>query len=269
LIEVAAELPLQAIAALLGVPQEDRHRFMEWADATLDYDDRNLGQQSARSQAASAAMFEYGTRLLAEKRARPADDILSILANAELPDEAEPGGRLTDLEQQMFFNLLIAAGSETTRNSITAGMLALIEHPELWDRLKAERRLLPTAIEEMLRWSSSTTYNRRTATRDVERHGKTMHAGEKVVLWWLAANFDERAFVEPMRFDIGRDPNPHLTFGIGPHFCLGANLARMEMRLVFDGLLERVTRVRCAGPLERTRANKHSGFRHAPVRFER
>lgn len=269
LVEVAAELPLQAIAALLGVPQEDRHRFMEWADATLDYDDRNLGQQSARSQQASAAMFEYGARLLAEKRARPADDILSILANAELPDEAEPGGRLTDLEQQMFFNLLIAAGSETTRNSITAGMLALIEHPELWDELKADRSLLPSAIEEMLRWSSSTTYNRRTATRDVERRGKTIRAGDKVVLWWLAANFDEREFVEPTRFDIRRDPNPHLTFGIGPHFCLGANLARMEMRLVFDGLLERVARVRSTGSPERTRSNKHGGFRHAPVCFER
>ncbi len=267
LVDVAAELPLQAIAALLGVPQEDRHRLIEWADATLDYEDRDLGQTSARAQAASAAMFTYGTELLAEKRRCPADDLLSVVSTAELPDEAGPGGPLTELEQQMFFNLLIAAGSETTRNSITAGVLALVEHPDQWDALVADRGLLPTAVEEMLRWSSSTTYNRRTATVDVERHGRTIRAGDKVVLWWQAANFDERAFADPHRFDVTRDPNPHVTFGHGTHFCLGANLARLEMRLVFAGLLDRVARIELAGPVERTRSNKHTGFRHLPVRL--
>lgn len=262
--DVAAELPLQAIAALLGVPQSDRHLLLEWADATLDYEGRELGEVTDRSAQAAAEMFEYGTALLAEKRRCPADDLLSTVATAEV--DGEPLG---ELEQAMFFNLLIAAGSETTRNSIAAGVVALVEHPDQWRALRADRSLLPSAIEEVLRWSSSTVYNRRTATVDVERHGQRIRAGDKVVLWWIAANFDERAFAEPLRFDIGRTPNPHLTFGLGSHFCLGANLARLEMRLVFDGLLDRVEAIELEGPVERTRSNKHLGFRHVPVRLHR
>jgi cytochrome P450 len=265
LVDVAAELPLQAIASLLGVPQDDRHFFMDWADTTLDYDDRDLGETSTRTQEASAAMFAYGARLLEEKQGCPVDDILSIIATADLPDEAGPGGPMTDLEQQMFFNLLIAAGSETTRNTITAGVLALMEHPDQWAALKADRSLLPGAVEEMLRWASSTIYNRRTATTEIERHGQVIQPGDKVVLWWQAANFDERAFADPQRFDIRRDPNPHLSFGNGTHFCLGANLARLEIRLVLDGLLDRVESIAPAGPIERTRSNKHAGYRHAPL----
>ena len=266
---VAAELPLQAIASLLGVPQSDRHQFMEWFDTMLDHGDgRNLGEQSGASQQAGAEMFAYGADLLDHKRRCPADDMMSLIANATLPEEAEPGGPLSDLEKQMFFNLLLAAGSETTRNTITAAMLALIERPELWKRLQRDRSLLPTAVEEMLRWASSTTYNRRTATEDVERHGQTIRRGDKVVLWWQSANFDERVFVEPHRFDITRNPNPHLAFGAGSHFCLGANLARLEIRLVFDGLLNRAERVVATGPATRTRSNKHSGFRSAPVSIE-
>jgi cytochrome P450 len=269
LVEVAAELPLQAIASLLGVPQEDRHFLLDWADATLDYDDHNPGETTAKVQAASAAMSDYATELLDQKRACPADDILSIVANADLPAAAEPGGPLTDLEQQMFFHLLVAAGSETTRNSITAGLLGLMGEPEQWESLRSDRALLPLAVEEMLRWASSTIYNRRTATREVERHGQVIRPGDKVVLWWQSANFDERTFADPMRFDIRRSPNPHLSFGIGSHFCLGANLARLEITLVFDGLLDRVDAIEPAGPVERTRSNKHAGFRHAPVRYRR
>lgn len=265
LVDVAAELPLQAIASLLGVPQDDRHVLLDWADATLDYDDHDPGQTSEKSQAAGAAMADYADRLLEEKRRCPVDDILSIITHAELPDEAEPGGPLTDIEQQMFFHLLVAAGSETTRNTITAGMLALMDRPDDWDALRADRSMLPVAVEEMLRWASSTIYNRRTATRDVELHDRTIRAGDKVVLWWQAANFDERTFADPHRFDIRRTPNPHLSFGIGTHFCLGANLARLEISLVFDGLLDRVACPVPAGPVERTRSNKHAGFRHAPI----
>lgn len=269
LVDVAAELPLQAIASLLGVPGDDRHRFMAWADATLDYADRDPGEESPRSRAAAAAMLAYGSRLLEQKRRCPAADLLSIVASARLPHDAAPGGPLSDLEQQMLFNLLVAAGSETTRNAITAGLLALVDHPEQWQALREDRRLLPGAVEEMLRWASSTTYNRRTATRSVTRHGQQVRPGDKVVLWWQAANYDERVFDDPRAFDITRDPNPHLTFGTGSHFCLGANLARVEIRLVFDGLLDRVDTVAFTGPVERTRSNKHTGFRHLPVRFER
>lgn len=267
LTDVAAELPLQAVAGLLGVPQEDRHLLLGWADATLDYEDRDPGQTSERSQRAAAEMFAYGAELLAEKRRCPADDLLSVLATAELDDAADPGGPLPDLDQQMQWNLLIAAGSETTRNAITAGLLALADHPDQWARLVEDHALLGSAVEEVLRWSSATTYNRRTATQRFERHGQVVQPGDKVVLWWASANVDERAFDDPMRFDIARDPNPHLTFGAGPHVCLGAGLARLEIRLVLEGLLARGVRVEPDGPVERTRSNKHTGFRHAPVRL--
>lgn len=264
-VEVATELPLQATAALMGIPQDDRHELFDWATAGLDYDDRDLGERSAKTEAAARSMRDYGTRLIDEKRRRPADDILSAVAHAEI--DADDGGRapLTDLELLMFFNLLMAAGSETTRNSIAAGLMALMEHPEQWQLLVDDRSLLTSATEEILRWASSTPYNRRTATRDVELRGQTIRTGDKVTLWWASANRDDDAFAEPFRFDVRRDPNPHLTFGHGAHFCLGANLARLEIRLVFDALLDRFTEITPAGPIEWTRSNKHTGVRHLPV----
>src|SRR5690606_29724507 len=171
---VAAELPLQAIAGLLGVPQEDRHLLIGWADATLDYDDRDLGEQSARTERASAEMFEYGTALLAEKRRCPGPDLLSAVATAEVDDGSGKAVPLSELEAQMFFNRLIAAGSETTRHTIAAGVLAVIEHPDQWERLRADGTLLPAAVEELLRWASSTTYNRRTAVAPAEVGGQAV-----------------------------------------------------------------------------------------------
>jgi cytochrome P450 len=257
-VDVAAELPLQAIAHLLGVPQEDRHLLFRWATATLDYDDRDLGEASARTQAASAAMFEYGTQLIAAKRGAPSDDMLSIAVNS-----ADPA--LSDLELQMLFNLLIAAGSETTRNSITLGVLALAREPGQWRSLAANRELLPSAVEEVLRWASTTPYNRRTATTDAVLRGQRIRAGDKVSLWWASANHDEEVFVDPFRFDVTRRPNPHLAFGHGGHFCLGATLARIEIRLVLEAFLDRFEALEPAGPIEWTRSNKHTGVRHAPV----
>lgn len=260
LLDVAAELPLQAAARLMGVPQDDRHRLFEWANATLDYDGRELGEQDQRAAAASAAMFEYGTWLIDQKRSSPDDGIISAVVQA---------GFLTELELQMFFNLLIAAGSETTRNSIAVGMLAFIEHPDQWEALRDDRSLLPSAVEEILRWASSTTYNRRTATRDVTVRDQDIAAGDKVTLWWASANRDEEVFPDPFHFDVTREPNRHLAFGHGGHFCLGANLARLEIRLVFEALLERVRACELTGPVEWTRSNKHTGVRHMPVRFLR
>ncbi|HEY4377409.1 MAG TPA: cytochrome P450, partial [Acidimicrobiales bacterium] len=212
-------------------------------------------------------MFAYGTDLLADKRACPVGDLLSVVATASIPGEDGTDGPLTELEQQMFFNLLIAAGAETTRNSIALGVLALVEHPDQWARLQADRSLLPTAVEEILRWTSTTTYNRRTATRDGELGGRAIAAGDKVTLWWGSANHDDAAFVDPFRFDVGRTPNAHLAFGHGSHFCLGANLARLEIKLVLDAMLDRVAAVELDGPVERTRSNKHTGVRGMPVRF--
>lgn len=265
LVDVAAELPLQALGMLLGVEPDDRHVLLDWADALLDYDDHNPGETNSRVVAANAAMAHYCTRVLIEKRNSPREDLLSRIATTSLSDEACPGGTMSEIEQEMFFHLLAAAGSETTRNTIIAGLLALIERPESWERLRCNRSLLPDAIEEMLRWASSTIYNRRTATQDLERHGQRIHAGDKVVLWWQAANFDERVFPNPETFDIERDPNPHLAFGIGTHFCLGANLARLELDLLFGGLFDRVEQVALTGPVVRARSNKHAGFRSMPV----
>ncbi len=269
LVDVAAELPLQAIARLMGIPQEDRHRLFEWADATLDYDDRELGEQSERAADASAQMFEYGSWLIERKRAEPDDGIISAVVHARIPSEGDPSidAPLGELELQMFFNLLIAAGSETTRNSIAIGIGALAENPDQWDLVASDPSLLPTAVEEVLRWSSSTTYNRRTATRDVEMCGHQLRAGDKVTLWWASANRDEEVFDDPFRFDVLRNPNRHLAFGHGGHFCLGANLARAEIRLVLECLMANVAELIPTGPIEWVRSNKHTGVRHMPVRM--
>jgi cytochrome P450 len=256
---VAAELPLQAVAALLGVPQEDRHLMFEWANATLDYEDRDLGEMSDASMAKAAEMVVYGRDLIAAKQAHPTDDLLSALVGSSLA--------VGNDELLMFFHLLIAAGSETTRNSLAVGMDALAADPGSWRALGDDRSLLPSATEEVLRWASSATYNRRTATRDASIGSVAIGAGEKVTLWWGSANYDERAFDDPSRFDIRRDPNRHLAFGHGSHFCLGAHLARIEIRLVLDELLNAVDRVEATGPIEWVRSNKHTGVRHLPVRL--
>jgi cytochrome P450 len=167
----------------------------------------------------------------------------------------------------MFFNLLIAAGSETTRNAIALGMAALIENPEQWDLLRHDRSVLPSAVEEVLRWSSPTLYNRRTATRDVEVAGEKILAGDKVTLWWASANRDEDVFDDPFRFDVGRSPNAHLAFGHRSHFCLGANLARLEIRIMLEELLARFDRLTLDAPIERFRTNKHAGVKHMYVTF--
>lgn len=263
---LATELPLRAMSLLLGVPNEDRHQLAAWADATLDYDDRALGEDSDASRAAAAGLFEYGTRLLARKRREPGPDLLSALVHGELPDDAgDP--RLSELELQMAFSLLVAAGAETTRNAIAIGTLALAEHPDQWERLRADPALLPTAVEEVLRWSSTTPYDRRTATVDTELGGQPIAAGDKVVLWWSSANRDAAVFADPHRFDVGRDPNPHLGFGYGGHACVGAGLARRELRLLFGALAARVSDLELVAPPVWRRSNKHTGLHRAQVRL--
>jgi cytochrome P450 len=212
-------------------------------------------------------MSAYAATLIERKRSSPGEDIISLVARATIPG---PDGRpapLSDGELLMFFHLLIAAGSETTRNSIAVGLQALIEHPEQYRLLQEDRTLLRTAVDEMLRWASSTPYNRRTATRDVELDGHRIHAGDKVTLWWASANRDETVFEDPFRFDVRRDPNPHLAFGHGNHFCIGANLARLEIRVMFEELLDRFDDFALTGPVEWVRSNKHTGIRHMPIRF--
>jgi cytochrome P450 len=265
LLRVAVELPLQATAILLGVPEADRHDLMAWSNATLDYQGRELGEYSDAAQEAAAATAAYGAALVEAKRHTPGDDMLSALVRARVEGDDGRVEPLGDLELQMFFSLLIAAGSETTRNAIALGVAALVEHPDQWARLQRHRALVPAAVEEILRWSSPTLYNRRTATRDTEIAGVPVRAGDKVTLWWASANRDERVFDDPGRFDVGRSPNPHVAFGYRTHFCLGANLARLEIRLVLEALLARCSSIELAGPIERFRTNKHAGVRHMPV----
>ena len=267
LVEVAAELPLQAIAGLLGLPQEDRFQMFEWTTAIVDYSDRDLGQSSERLRAAAAGLADYGRRLIARRRAAPGDDMLSLVIHAELPEAGGGTRRLGDDELLPFFMLLLVAGSETTRNAIAGGLLALLEHPGELARLRGDGSLLASGVEEILRWTSPTTYNRRTATRDCELAGEKIRAGDKLTHWYPSANRDAAVFRDPFRFDVARDPNPQLAFGNGVHHCLGASLARMEIRLVFEELLPRWSEIELDGPVERARSNKHGGIRHLPVRF--
>jgi cytochrome P450 len=267
LTEVAVELPLQAVAALMGVPDADRHDLMSWSNTTLDFEGRELGETNDDVARAAASMAAYGAELIADKKAHPGDDIVSAVARARIEDEAGDTRPLTDMELLMFFNLLVVAGSETTRNSIALGLVALIEHPDQLEALRSDRSLMPTAVEEILRWTTATLYNRRTATRPTELGGQRIGAGDKVTLWWPSANRDESVFDDPFRFDIRRDPNPHVTFGHRTHFCMGANLARMEVRVILDEILDRLENVELVGPVVRVRTNKHAGVWRVPVEF--
>jgi cytochrome P450 len=264
LVEVAAELPMQVICTLLGVPEDDRHMLFEAVEYAFDFrDGREAFESTPEQAAATARMLEYGAALVAERRTRPGDDMLSTIVHARLPDVDPP--TLTDAELTSNFTLFFAAGAETTRNALAGGLAALIAHPDQLARLRADPALLPTAIEEMLRWTTPSPMKRRTATRDAELAGHRIRAGDKVVIWEGSANRDDAVFADPMAFDVTRDPNPHLTFGHGVHYCLGASLARLEMRVVFEELLARFSGFALAGPITWTRSNRHTGIRHMPV----
>jgi cytochrome P450 len=264
-VALVRELPLHAIALLMGVPAADRHRLGEWVDHTFDFKDRDYLETTDEVAAARRDMFEYGTQLIAEKRRHPGDDMLSVVANARLDDETPP--QLTDGELQLFFSLLFSAGAETTRSAASGGLLALAARPDQWRRLREDRSLVSPAVEEIVRWTSPAAYNRRTATRATELAGLAVRPGEKVVFWEASANRDERVFEASMSFDVARDPNPHLGFGHGLHFCLGASLARLELRVTLEELLSRVEGLEPAGEPEWTRSNKHTGLRHVPLRL--
>lgn len=259
--EVAAELPLLVIAEMLGVPAADRHKVFDWSNRLIGFDDPEYQTSMSDGKIAAAEMWAYANQLANERQQHPLGDLVSVLLEAEVD-----GDRLTEMEFDSFFLLLAVAGNETTRNLISGGMRALLEHPEERDRLLADPSLLPTAIEEMLRWVSPLIHFRRTATRDVEMHGQQIRAGDKVVIFYPSANRDEATFRSPERFDIGRTPNEHVAFGIGEHFCLGANLARLEIRLIFEELLRRVPDLALAGPVRRLRSNFINGIKAMPVR---
>jgi cytochrome P450 len=262
---VATELPMQAICTLLGVPETDRHMLFEWTERCFDFPSGQAFEETDAFRAAMAELLQYGGALIAEKRRQPTDDMLSVVVHATLAGEDPP--TLLDQEVLFFFSLLFAAGSDTTRNAAAGGLLALLEHPAELARLWGDAGLLDTAIEEMVRWTSPAAYNRRTATCAAELGGRSIRAGDKVVFWEASANRDERVFPDAMRFHVDRQPNPHLGFGHGVHFCLGANLARLELRILYDAMRARFATVELDGRPEWTRSNKHTGLRHLPVRM--
>jgi cytochrome P450 len=264
LVDIAAELPMQMICILLGVPESERHWLFDAIEPQFDFGGARtasvsqLAQMSAEE--AGSRMYAYGQELIASKRATPTDDMLSAVANATLDDI--DASAMSDLELYLFFSLLFSAGAETTRNAVAGGLLALAEHPEQLHALRADLGMLPTAVEEMVRWTSPSPSKRRTATRTITLGGVSIEVGQKVQIWEGSANRDATVFDCADEFDITRKPNPHLGFGQGVHYCLGANLARLELRVLFEELLSRFHTVRVVRPVEWTRSNRHTGIRH-------
>jgi cholest-4-en-3-one 26-monooxygenase len=266
-IDVAAELPLVVLAELLGVPAEDRSKMFDWSNRMIGREDAEYqgAQVVAEENAALAAaeLFGYAAELYEHKRAEPGEDLMSVLTQVELDGE-----RLSELELDLFFMLLAVAGNETTRNLMSGAMVAFSQFPDQWERLRNDRTLLPSAVEEMLRFVTPVMNFRRQATEDVEIAGQTIKEGEKVVFFHVSANRDETVFEDPDRFDVGRKPNPHMAFGGGgPHFCLGANLARMEIIVMFEHLLDRIPDISVNGAVERLQSNFINGVKHLPVAF--
>jgi len=267
LVDIAAELPMQMICILLGVPESERHWLFEAIEPQFDFGGARTASLSQLSvEEAGSRMYAYGQELIASKRAAPTDDMLSVVANAKPDDfEGEAAPAMSDLELYLFFSLLFSAGAETTRNAVAGGLLALADHPEQLRSLRSDLELLPTAVEEMVRWTSPSPSKRRTATRPVTLGGASIEAGQKVQIWEGSANRDASVFDEADEFDITRKPNPHLGFGQGVHYCLGANLARLELRVLFEELLSRFGDVRVVRDVEWARSNRHTGIRHLVV----
>jgi cytochrome P450 len=254
--QVARELPLQAICSVLGVPQDERGHLADLIDLAVEADTGEvLGYDYVRQIGA------YAERLIEVKRAEPGDDILSVIVHARLED----GSALEVRELKGFFNLLFPAGAETTNRAIAGGLVALVDHPDQLAALRSDRDLLKPAIEEVLRWTSPSVYKRRTPRRDVEVRGQAIKAGERVTYWEMSANRDEDVFADPFRFDISRTPNPHVAFGFGAHYCLGANLARLELKVMLEELLDRYDRFEIVGEPTWTVNNRLVGMTSLPL----
>ncbi len=257
---LSVPLPLQVISEILGVPDDEWERCYEWSEAVIpgatDWPEERRNQLMTD-------MIGYLVGAAKDRRAHPRDDVLTQLAQVDLDGE-----RLSDDELGMFLVQLLVAGNETTRNLISSGLLAFADHPGQWERLRADRSLVPKAVEEMLRWSTPVVSFMRTATRATSVGGVAVAAGEPVLMLFASANRDEGVFgPSASTFDVGRDPNPHLAFGQGNHFCLGAALARIEGRAVLDALLDRFAEIGRAGAIERSPSSVITGIRRAELRF--
>ncbi|MFC5746894.1 cytochrome P450 [Actinomadura rugatobispora] len=259
---IAAELPLQAIAELMGVPQEDRGRLFAWSNRMLGYDDP---EYDADPTGSAAEIIGYSMDLAERRRACPAHDIVTRLVQADVRDGGDGARGLTDDEFGYFMIVLAVAGNETTRNAITHGMIAFLDDPGQWELFRAERP--ETTADEVVRWSTPVTAFQRTAVRDTELGGAEIRAGDRLAMYYSSANFDEEVFERPERFDITRSPNPHLGFGgTGAHYCIGASLARLEIGLMFEAIADELPGIRRAGEPRRLRSAWINGIKELPVR---
>ena len=273
--EVSADFPIQVLARMLDVPASDTGQVIAWGDEFVGNTDPDMTKFRAdlpdsdqykhlpfRSPTV-LDVWDYGDALKAERKGKDGTDLISILAN-RMPSDGIP---VSDNDFHQYFTLLVIAGNETTRHTISHSMLALIDNPDQLRTLQERPELIPAAVEEMLRWASPVYYFRRTATRDVEMHGQTIREGDKVVMWFASGNRDEAVFEDPYRFDVTRTNVDHMTFGKGsPHLCLGSNLARMEIQLMFQELLPRIKTIERAGDVQRLRSNFANGIKKLPVR---
>lgn len=259
---VSAEMPLRVLADLLGMPREDRHLIYKWSNALLGFDNPDEAQHAEEALGAFAELLAYGQTIADARRTEPLDDVVSRIVHAEVDGE-----QLDDTEFAMFWLLLVVAGNETTRNTLSGAVIALREN-DLWGWLGDHPEQLPTAIEELLRYVSPVMQFRRTATEDTVLGDQRVRAGDKVVVWYGAANRDPAVFSNPHGLDLGRDPNPHVAFGVGPHFCLGAHLARLELVEMLGQLLAHAPSLTLDGPVTRAASNFINGVSHLPVRLE-
>ncbi len=265
-LDVSSKIPLAVIAELLGVPHEDWEQLFQWTNETIGGTDPEFQQGASVQETLDRArlgLFQYFSDMVAQRISRPTNDITSIVANAKVNGQALP-----QLELLSYFFLLVVAGNETTRNATTGGLLALIENPDQWDRLRKNPSMIKSAVEEIVRWTTPVIQFARTAAEDTEIRGQKIKAGESVCLFYPSANRDEEVFSDPFKFDIGRNPNPHIAFGIGEHYCLGANLARLELEVIFRQLVERMEYAELAGPVERLRSSFVGGIKHMPIRMK-
>ena len=261
--EVSAELPLVVIADLLGVPQDERDKIFDWSNRLIGFDDPEFQTSLEDGRMAAMEMWMYANTLAEGRKGQNGEDLVTVLINAEIEGE-----RLTEMEFDAFFLLLAVAGNETTRNAISGGMLALFDNPAQLKRLTQDQSLVPGAIEEILRWVTPVNYFRRTATKDTEIRGVKIKEDDKVCMYYSSANRDEEVFgPTSMTFDITRTPNEHLAFGGGQHFCLGASLARLEMRILFEELVRRLPDIHLDGKVRRLRSNFINGVKTIPVAF--
>jgi cytochrome P450 len=260
--DLAAELPLLVLADLLGIPRAERELLFRWSNTLVGFDDPEYGGQSVDAYRETfAEAFGYITTLAARRRAAPGEDLSSRLVTMELD-----GRRLTGAQFAQLWLLLVIAGNETTRHLLSGSLLALAQRPDQAARLAADPDLTPTAVDELLRWTSPIMQFRRTATRDTELDGQPIRRGDKVVLYYVSANRDEAVYLEPDRLDLARRPNPHLAFGVGPHYCLGSHLAHLEARTLLDTLRPYLRRLEVTGPPVRLASSFMNGIKALPMR---